>query len=61
VEDREATNELAVAVDGGQLSFSCNGETVAEIPIGTLSTKGAVGLRVNHNLRVKIQGFRVER
>ena len=60
VEDRDVINELAIAVDGGRLHFSCNGEPVAEMPVGNLSARGVVGVRVNHNLRVRIQDFRVE-
>ena len=59
-EDGDVTNELAIAVDGARLHFSCNGEPVADIAIGDLSVHGVVGVRVNHNLRVSIQGFRVE-
>ena len=60
VEDSDVTNELAIAVDGERLRFSCNGEAVAETSIGDLSAQGVVGVRVNHNLRVRIQDFRVE-
>ena len=56
----DVTNELAITVDGGALRFSCNGEPVADMPIGDLSAQGVAGVRVNHNLRVRIQGFRVE-
>ena len=56
----DVTNELAIAVDGARLYFSCNGEPVADIAIDNLSVHGVVGVRVNHNLRVSIQGFRVE-
>ena len=60
VESGDMTNELAIAVDGGRVRFSCNGELVAEMPIGGLSAQGVAGVRVNHNLRVRIQDFRVE-
>ena len=59
-EDGDVTNELAITVDGARLHFSCNGEPVADMSIGDLSVQGVVGVRVNHNLRVQIQGFRVE-
>ena len=59
-EDGDVTNELAIAVDGARLLFSGNGEPVADLPIGDLSVHGVVGARVNHNLWVRIQGFRVE-
>ena len=60
-EGGDVTNDLAIVVEGGQLCFLCNGQAVAEIPVGELSTYGAVGVRVNHNLRVRIENFRVER
>ena len=59
-ETRDVTNELAITVDGDRVRFSCNGEPVADIPIGDLSTLGVVGVRVNHNLEVSVQGLRVE-
>ena len=60
VESGDTTNELTIAVDGGRVRFSCNGELVADMPIGGLSAQGVAGVRVNHNLRVRIQDFRVE-
>ena len=60
MEDADVTNELAIAVDGERLRFSCNGALVADMPIGDLSAQGVVGVRVNHNLQVRIQDFRVE-
>jgi hypothetical protein len=61
VRNGDMTNELAIAVDRGELRFSCNGEPVAEMPVGDLSTQGVVGVRVNHNLHVRIQDFHLER
>jgi len=55
----DVTNELAITVDGGRLHFACNGLLVAEMPVGDLTAQGVVGVRVNHNLRVRIQEFRV--
>ncbi|MGB7220102.1 MAG: hypothetical protein WBD07_14995 [Vicinamibacterales bacterium] len=60
-QDGDMTNELAIAVDRGRLRFSCNGEQVADMPVGDLSVRGVAGVRVNHNLVVRIQDFRVER
>ena len=54
------TNELAIVADGGRLRFVCNGEPVGDLPIGDLSPQGVVGVRVNHNLQVRIEEFRVE-
>ena len=59
-EDGDVTNELAIAVDGARVHFSCNGEPVADMSVRDLSAQGVVGVRVNHNLRVRIQDFRVE-
>jgi len=56
----DVTNELAIVVDEGRLQFSCNGQEVATVPTASLSTHGMVGVRVNHNLQVRVQGFRVE-
>ena len=44
MEDADVTNELAIAVDGERLRFSCNGALVADMPIGDLSAQGK-GLR----------------
>ena len=60
-QDGDVSNELAIAVDGRQLRLSCNGEPIADLPIGDLSTQGVVGVRVNHNLQVGIEDFGVER
>ena len=57
---RDVTNELAITVDGDRVRFSCNGEPVADIPIGDPSTQGVVGVRVNHNLEVHVQDLQVE-
>ena len=59
-EARDVANELAITVDGDRVRFSCNGEPVADIPIGDLSTQGVVGVRVNHNLEVNVQELEVE-
>ena len=59
-EARDVTNELAITVDGDRVRFSCNGEPVADIPIGDPSTQGVVGVRVNHNLEVHVQDLQVE-
>jgi hypothetical protein len=61
MEDGDVTNELSISVEGDIVSFWCNGERVEEMPVGDLSVHGVVGFRVNHNLSVNIQGFRVER
>jgi len=54
------TNELSISVDGGRISFACNGEPVAELSLDDLTAEGVVGVRVNHNLQVRIADLRVE-
>lgn len=57
----EATNELAIEVDGPQLRLLCNGEAVAELLIGETDVSGQVGVRVNHNLKVRVRNVGIER
>ena len=59
-ETRDVVNELAITVGVDRVRFLCNGEPVAEISTGDLSTRGVVGVRVNHNLDVRIQDLQVE-
>ena len=60
-EGGEVTNELAIEVDGGELHLLCNGETVADVTVDEMDTRGVVGLRVNHNLHVRIGDFGLDR
>jgi len=60
-EGGEVTNELAIEVDGGELHLLCNGEPVADVTVDEMDTRGVVGLRVNHNLHVRIGGFGLDR
>ena len=55
------TNELSIAVAGARISFACNDEPVAELPLDDLSADGVVGIRVNHNLQVQITDLSIER
>ena len=57
----QVTNELAVEVDGGQLRLFCNGEAVAELLIGETVVSGQVGIRVNHNLHVRVGNLGIDR
>lgn len=59
-EDGDVTNELTVAVEGEQVRFSVNGTEVATIPASELDTHGIAGVRVNHNLNVRVDDFRIE-
>ena len=58
-DNHDVVNELTVAVNGELLRFLCNDELVAEMPVGDLDTQGVVGVRVNHNLEVRVQDLRV--
>jgi hypothetical protein len=63
-ESGKATN--ALAVEGGDFGvrFLVNGTQVAEFlskDVPHLNTQGIVGLRVNHNLDVHVDGFAVEK
>jgi hypothetical protein len=42
-----------------KVDFKVNGQTVYTTDAGTMDLKGIVGLRVNHNLDVHIEGFAV--
>lgn len=59
-EGGEVTNELVIDVDGRELRLSCNGVQVADLAVGDLDTPGVVGIRVNHNLQVRIVDFGVD-
>jgi hypothetical protein len=56
----DVANELTIARDENGLHFLCNDTQVAEFPAGRLPSQGIVGVRVNHNLRVRIGNFRVD-
>lgn len=55
------TNELAIEVEGAQLRLLCNGEAVAELLIGETDVSGQVGVRVNHNLHVRVGNVGIDR
>ena len=56
-----ATNllEIDAKVDPQRVSFRANGREVYSIPAGRIPTRGMVGLRVNHNLDLHVEGFAV--
>jgi hypothetical protein len=57
----KATNTLAVEATQAGARFLVNGTEVAKLPrVEQLNTEGVVGLRVNHNLDVRVSGFAVE-
>jgi hypothetical protein len=47
--------------DPSKFVFLINGEPVATLDAKTLDGKGMVGLRINHNLDVHVDGFDVHR
>lgn len=59
----KATNllEIDAKEDPTRVSFKVNGQTVHTTRARSVDLKGIVGLRVNHNLDVHIQGFEVHR
>jgi hypothetical protein len=55
----KATNllEIDAKQNSAKVDFKVNGQTVHTADAKSLDTKGIVGLRVNHNLDVHIEGF----
>ncbi len=56
-----AKNELSILVSGKKVSFMVNGKEVYSAAAAAVDTRGIVGLRVNHNLDVHVDGFAVHR
>ena len=57
----KATNALTVRAAGGDVKFLVNGTEVASLPRAkAMDVDGVVGLRVNHNLDVHVDGFSVK-
>lgn len=53
-------NELAVRVTGDQVEFVANGTVVETLPASDVEPWGVAGIRVNHNLDVRIDDWSVE-
>ena len=53
----KATNKIEVQSSGGKLTFTINGQQVYEMAATLADAAGNVGLRVNHNLEVHVEGF----
>jgi hypothetical protein len=51
------TNTLTVNVTPDKVRFLVNGTEVSTAPASQVDTSGIVGLRINHNLNVHIEGF----
>ena len=58
-----ATNLLEVdnKVDPSKVTFKVNGQDVYSTDAKSLNMDGIVGLRINHNLDVHVEGFDVHR
>lgn len=66
--DASVTQQISITVGGGNVSCSINGTQVATYPVSEVtgagklaSTDGYVGLRIGHNLDVKVTGFSLTR
>lgn len=59
--DGAMTNELAIAVEKDAIRFLINGTEVARAPRTGVETDGIVGLRVNHQLDVRVDHLTIER
>lgn len=55
----KATNKIEVQSSGGKLAFTINGQKLYEMAATPAETDGMIGLRVNHNLDVHVEGFAV--
>jgi hypothetical protein len=53
--------EIDAKQDPSKVGFKVNGQTVYTTDAKTMDVKGIVGLRVNHNLDVHIEGFDVHK
>jgi hypothetical protein len=58
--DGKSVNALEVRVAGNTVSYVVNGQVVHSAPKGTLKTDGLVGVRINHQLDVLVDGFSVQ-
>lgn len=56
-----AMNRLSVAADGNTVRFLVNGTEVYSAPASEISTEGIVGFRVNHNLDMRVDGWKVNK
>lgn len=59
-EDGRMTNDLSIVVGADSVRFLINGTEVARRPRHDLATDGIVGVRVNHQLDIRIEKLTVE-
>lgn len=57
--DGDPTNTLSIRVEAGSVRFLVNGQDVATVPAGEVDAHGVAGLRVNHNLHLRVEDFSV--
>lgn len=57
----KSTDKLEVVTVGTKLQFKANGQLVHELDATGMDLSGVVGLRINHNLDVHIDGFVVHK
>lgn len=55
----KASNTLTIAVAGDKVSFKVNGTEVYSAPAAGLDVAGIAGLRINHNLDLTVDGFKI--
>ena len=60
-DDGKGTNELAVTVSAGRVTFLANGKQLYSTEAAKVDTQGIIGLRANHNLDVQIDGFTIKK
>lgn len=53
--------EIDAKIDPRWVSFKANGKEVHRMPASKVPTAGVVGLRVNHNLDLHVEGFAVHK
>lgn len=53
----DVTNTLAIEVQGDQVHFMVNGTEVATVPATEVDAHGIAGVRINHNLNVRVEDF----
>jgi hypothetical protein len=59
--DGTSTNALEVRVAGSTISYVVNGTVVHTTPKSAARTDGLVGVRINHQLDVQVDGFAVQK
>ena len=60
-EGQERPNVLAVGVRDDQVEFVANGTVVETLPVDEVAPWGVAGVRINHNLHVRVVEWSVER